>query len=153
MRDARVLGFSVEETKKPQIVQFQQHDSLSADVSATKRTGIPIKVQLNFRYSDGTSVDSPATLYSIHVFAVDATVPPQPIASPSDQKRAAQAAIQDMTNRLRRDKDKELTGLQFVGGDLSSVAKKQVINSDRVGRNDPCPCGSGKKYKHCHGGA
>ena len=22
----------------------------------------------------------------------------------------------------------------------------------RVGRNDPCPCGSGKKYKHCHGG-
>ena len=22
---------------------------------------------------------------------------------------------------------------------------------DRVGRNDPCPCGSGKKYKHCHG--
>ncbi|MDY7102877.1 MAG: preprotein translocase subunit SecA [Actinomycetota bacterium] len=24
---------------------------------------------------------------------------------------------------------------------------------DRVGRNDPCPCGSGKKFKHCHGGA
>jgi preprotein translocase subunit SecA len=22
---------------------------------------------------------------------------------------------------------------------------------DKVGRNDPCPCGSGKKYKHCHG--
>jgi preprotein translocase subunit SecA len=22
----------------------------------------------------------------------------------------------------------------------------------RTGRNDPCPCGSGKKYKHCHGG-
>jgi preprotein translocase subunit SecA len=21
----------------------------------------------------------------------------------------------------------------------------------RIGRNDPCPCGSGKKYKHCHG--
>jgi len=24
-------------------------------------------------------------------------------------------------------------------------------NEDKVGRNDPCPCGSGKKYKHCHG--
>ena len=23
--------------------------------------------------------------------------------------------------------------------------------SNKVGRNDPCPCGSGKKYKHCHG--
>jgi len=22
---------------------------------------------------------------------------------------------------------------------------------DKIGRNDPCPCGSGKKYKHCHG--
>jgi uncharacterized protein YecA (UPF0149 family) len=24
---------------------------------------------------------------------------------------------------------------------------------DKVGRNDPCPCGSGKKYKKCHGAA
>jgi preprotein translocase subunit SecA len=26
-----------------------------------------------------------------------------------------------------------------------------VRNSEKVGRNDPCPCGSGKKYKQCHG--
>jgi SEC-C motif-containing protein len=26
-----------------------------------------------------------------------------------------------------------------------------VRSSPKVGRNDPCPCGSGKKYKHCHG--
>lgn len=26
-----------------------------------------------------------------------------------------------------------------------------VVVTDKVGRNDPCPCGSGKKYKHCHG--
>jgi preprotein translocase subunit SecA len=25
------------------------------------------------------------------------------------------------------------------------------VHSDKVGRNDPCPCGSGKKYKKCHG--
>src|SRR5260221_105432 len=25
--------------------------------------------------------------------------------------------------------------------------------SNKVGRNDPCPCGSGKKYKRCHGGS
>ncbi len=28
---------------------------------------------------------------------------------------------------------------------------KQNINGEKVGRNDPCPCGSGKKYKKCHG--
>ena len=26
-----------------------------------------------------------------------------------------------------------------------------VRGGDKVGRNDPCPCGSGKKYKQCHG--
>ncbi len=30
-------------------------------------------------------------------------------------------------------------------------ASSAVTASDRVGRNDPCPCGSGKKYKKCHG--
>jgi len=28
---------------------------------------------------------------------------------------------------------------------------EQIINTNKVGRNDPCPCGSGKKYKACHG--
>jgi uncharacterized protein YecA (UPF0149 family) len=27
-----------------------------------------------------------------------------------------------------------------------------VVASSKVGRNEPCPCGSGKKYKKCHGG-
>jgi len=32
------------------------------------------------------------------------------------------------------------------------AGKSQPVNvGEKVGRNDPCPCGSGKKYKHCHG--
>jgi preprotein translocase subunit SecA len=34
--------------------------------------------------------------------------------------------------------------------DASMGAVPRTV-SDKVGRNDPCPCGSGKKYKHCHG--
>jgi preprotein translocase subunit SecA len=30
-------------------------------------------------------------------------------------------------------------------------AQPTVRSSTKVGRNDPCPCGSGRKYKHCHG--
>ncbi|MFN2645648.1 MAG: preprotein translocase subunit SecA, partial [Burkholderiales bacterium] len=30
-------------------------------------------------------------------------------------------------------------------------AQPMVRHAQKVGRNDPCPCGSGKKYKHCHG--
>ena len=43
-------------------------------------------------------------------------------------------------------------GLAGVGGDTSEK-KKPVVRraSERVGRNEPCPCGSGKKYKQCCG--
>ncbi len=33
----------------------------------------------------------------------------------------------------------------------STKKNKNRVNGKKVGRNDPCPCGSGKKYKHCHG--
>ncbi len=38
-----------------------------------------------------------------------------------------------------------------VGGD--DVVKTVRRDEPKVGRNDPCPCGSGKKYKKCHGAA
>jgi SEC-C motif-containing protein len=38
--------------------------------------------------------------------------------------------------------------------DEGDVIPETVVRSGpKVGRNDPCPCGSGKKYKHCHGRA
>jgi preprotein translocase subunit SecA len=30
-------------------------------------------------------------------------------------------------------------------------AQPFMRSTQKVGRNDPCPCGSGKKFKHCHG--
>ena len=46
----------------------------------------------------------------------------------------------------------KVAGLAGVGGDTSEK-KKPVVRraSERVGRNEPCPCGSGKKYKQCCG--
>ncbi|MGH3013595.1 MAG: SEC-C metal-binding domain-containing protein, partial [Gaiellaceae bacterium] len=40
-----------------------------------------------------------------------------------------------------------------AGGAATTVSTGQRVASDfdRVGRNDPCPCGSGKKFKKCHG--
>ncbi|MBI1175612.1 MAG: preprotein translocase subunit SecA [Sideroxydans sp.] len=37
------------------------------------------------------------------------------------------------------------------GDEAEGEHKPFVRGGDKVGRNDPCPCGSGKKYKHCHG--
>ncbi len=42
---------------------------------------------------------------------------------------------------------------RYEAGGGSDVAVKQapIKVGPKIGRNDPCPCGSGKKYKHCHG--
>ena len=64
--------------------------------------------------------------------------------------KAAQA-FEDFTRNIQRKKEKELADIQFVGGDGSSSTDQQVIKGPKTGRNDPCPCGSGKKYKKCHG--
>ena len=39
------------------------------------------------------------------------------------------------------------------GGSSTATAPRheQRVDVDKIGRNDPCPCGSGKKYKRCHG--
>ncbi|WP_102028677.1 preprotein translocase subunit SecA [Salirhabdus sp. Marseille-P4669] len=37
------------------------------------------------------------------------------------------------------------------GGDKTPKKKTPYVKKETTGRNDPCPCGSGKKYKHCHG--
>ena len=70
-----------------------------------------------------------------------------------EERKAAQSSIQDFTRNIERKKDRELAELQFVGGDSTANGHKQAINNSKVGRNDPCPCGSGKKYKKCHGQA
>jgi preprotein translocase subunit SecA len=67
-------------------------------------------------------------------------------------RREAQQAVTDLTRNIQRKKDKELAELQFAG---SGGTKEQqpVSKGPKVGRNDLCPCGSGKKYKKCHGAA
>jgi preprotein translocase subunit SecA len=41
--------------------------------------------------------------------------------------------------------------LRLMHGDDGAPAVSEAARSDKVGRNAPCPCGSGKKYKKCHG--
>ncbi len=68
------------------------------------------------------------------------------------EREAAQAQVLDFTRKIERTKDKEMAQLQFAGGgDGTASATKTITTGDKVGRNDPCPCGSGKKYKKCHG--
>jgi preprotein translocase subunit SecA len=76
---------------------------------------------------------------------------PAPRPDPDEQARlAARNTMEGFTRNIQRKKERELAQIQFLGGDGSS-APKPVAAGQKVGRNDPCPCGSGKKYKKCHG--
>jgi len=70
------------------------------------------------------------------------------LAIESDAARFAMKA--EIRNNLERE---EVVKGQAVNPqeDGEKVTKKPVRRAVNVGRNDPCTCGSGKKYKHCHG--
>ncbi|MFL6351336.1 MAG: preprotein translocase subunit SecA [Bryobacteraceae bacterium] len=76
-------------------------------------------------------------------------VPPQI----AQQQRQAQQSVLDLTRNIHRKKDRELAEIQFGGGDGSGQSKTVNNKGSKVGRNELCPCGSGKKYKKCHGAA
>jgi preprotein translocase subunit SecA len=88
-------------------------------------------------------------------FLVKSTLPVAP-----DQVKDATTRKQEQAQNLQTSK----AGVQNLAESASSQrqggrapqqqkVKTQVRTEPKVGRNDPCPCGSGKKYKNCHGKA
>jgi protein translocase subunit secA len=69
--------------------------------------------------------------------------------------------------RLRREAEELAQRMQFQHAEVSALEEPQdepaegeqdgasnvtpIRSEPKIGRNEPCPCGSGKKYKHCHG--
>jgi len=91
--------------------------------------------------------------------------PPQPVARQAAPSAGAAAAVAsaaaraeeapqrlpDFARALERKQERQQKDLQYQTGPAQAEAPKPVRAGAKVGRNDPCPCGSGKKYKKCHG--
>jgi preprotein translocase subunit SecA len=60
-------------------------------------------------------------------------------------------SVDDLEEAFQRKKRRELEQARMAGGGEQKTVQQVVRGADKVGRNDPCPCGSGKKYKKCHG--
>jgi preprotein translocase subunit SecA len=73
--------------------------------------------------------------------------PPREIAIPT---RQPSSTIDALEKEFRQKKQRELAAASMAGGSNGSQPA-QRRTGEKVGRNDPCPCGSGKKYKKCHG--
>ena len=83
---------------------------------------------------------------------VQAAPQPMPAVAGSDghTARRMQTSLDDVERQFQRRKERELEQARRAGAGQSQ-AVQQVVRGEKVGRNDPCPCGSGKKYKRCHG--
>ncbi len=79
----------------------------------------------SFNYAGGTAADQPSALSAAARAAAAG-------GAPAGVQNAADLALEDVQA-------------------LPQVETRVVADEDRIGRNDPCPCGSGKKYKKCHG--
>jgi len=61
------------------------------------------------------------------------------------------ARPEEEARQIERRQRQQQQNLQFQAGPAQAEPPKPVRAGAKVGRNDPCPCGSGKKYKKCHG--
>jgi preprotein translocase subunit SecA len=81
----------------------------------------------------------------------------------SEYQREAYDMFAEMVDSVKRDTVRYLFHVELAQpktepqrvapGPTGNGQRKPVSVSDKIGRNDPCPCGSGKKYKRCHGAA
>jgi len=69
----------------------------------------------------------------------------------ADDVKEAQAKKRSSSSRYQTSRKSDVPGSRQNGGQAEAPKKVQPVRvGKKVGRNEPCPCGSGKKYKHCH---
>jgi preprotein translocase subunit SecA len=65
--------------------------------------------------------------------------------------RQVATSVDELEEAFQRKKRRELEQARMAGSSEQRTVQQVVRGAEKVGRNDPCPCGSGKKYKKCHG--
>ena len=65
--------------------------------------------------------------------------------------RNVATSVDDLEEAFQRRKRRELEQARMAGAGDQQPVQQVVRSGSKVGRNDPCPCGSGKKYKKCCG--
>ena len=94
--------------------------------------------------------NSPTTIRNEVAAAADAVAAPTFPASADVQAIIALALSETLARRAQR---LEYSAPSVDGGTHVETSRGAAGGDEysRVGRNDPCPCGSGRKYKRCHG--
>jgi preprotein translocase subunit SecA len=128
------------EFKKEAFILFE--DMMTRIDNETVRYLFHIQVQQGEQPGAGGAAQAPS-----------AQQPPRPrAAAASAAARAGEPEhLPAVAREIERRQQRQQKDLQYQTGPAQAEAPKPVRAGAKVGRNDPCPCGSGKKYKKCHG--
>ena len=87
-----------------------------------------------------------------------------PVAAPNEENGSAAPELREAEperpaprqqyteTKVDIDEAREAAQRNAASRDTREVQRTPIVNEGpKIGRNDPCPCGSGKKYKNCHG--
>jgi preprotein translocase subunit SecA len=104
---------------------------------------------------DGTPIESESQLAALQQ---GAPLPPRTLEGnaqaappPVIPTRAPTTTIDALEKEFERKKQRDLAAAQMAGGSTSNGVTAPRSAGAKIGRNDECFCGSGKKYKKCHG--
>ena len=68
-----------------------------------------------------------------------------------EEVKEARTERTDLSNVKTNKEEEARRAVLQNAGKRERVVETIVRTEEKVKRNDPCPCGSGKKFKHCHG--
>jgi preprotein translocase subunit SecA len=98
----------------------------------------------------GTMIESVKLEVTRHLMLLKVGTPEQ--IRPDDTQHVENLRMQHAGTNGIDEAEPEYAGNGDVALAEAATKKKPITRpTQKVGRNDPCPCGSGKKYKHCHG--
>jgi len=155
-------GTPIETPEQFQQIQAQQAQFMAQQANIQAQQQAMLQAQREFQHppviDPGTQPQTqPGNQPSLPVTPPDAPgspeqLPPlQPQPKPT-RSTAPSTTIDALEREFERKKQRELDQARAAGSaNGSSNGHGPRLTGEKVGRNDPCPCGSGKKFKKCHG--
>ena len=144
--------------QKDPLVEYksESYDMFEAMMLKFQEDTVRFLFRMQILGQDGQPVDGPPQARREVPKAPPVSSAAQPItldAAPREigiSTRQPSTTIDALEKEFQRKKQRELEAASMAGaGDKSLPTQRRT--GEKVGRNDPCPCGSGKKYKKCHG--
>ncbi|WP_191014009.1 preprotein translocase subunit SecA [Treponema zioleckii] len=94
-------------------------------------------------------IDTAGRIFKVRIQIAPAPMPQRQVQGTAQHEEAQSMSQQAASNRMAQQAQQQASRTMAGASTGHNVTVTRI--APKIGRNDPCPCGSGKKYKNCHG--